>query len=307
MHSHHGHEHHGPDHDHDHHHAHGPCHTELSAQHFKVLRLVFGMTAAYLFVEIVGGLLSGSLALLADGFHMFADSTAIGISLFAQWFSHRPAPAKNTFGYQRVEIMAAFFNALLLIVMAGFILFESYERFQQPVPIRANLMMAIAAGGLVINLIAAQKLHQGHEHNMNIKGAYLHVLGDLLGSVGAIAAGALIWGFGWYWADPAISFLIAVLITVGALRLLWDAVNVLLEGCPRHLSIEAIRESLLACEGVENVHHLHVWHINLQRTVLTAHLEVLPEAFSGRTLEQVQHMLKEDFGLSHVTLQLELP
>lgn len=279
----------------------------LSAQHFKVLRRVFALTFIYLIVEVAGGLISGSLALLADGFHMFADATGIGLSLFAAWLSHRPAPAHRTFGYQRVEILAAFFNALLLLGMGGFILYESYERFQSPEPIQANLMLVIAVGGLIINIISAKLLHHDHQHNLNIKGAYLHVLGDLMGSVGAIAAGLCILFLDWRWADPVISGLISILILFSSIGLLREAVNILLEGCPSHIDISDIRNSILEFQGIQDIHNLHVWNINMQRAVLTAHLEVTPEAFSGETLTQVQNALKDKYGLSHVTLQLELP
>lgn len=299
------HDHHGHDHAHSHHHAHHH-HTEISSRHFKVLQWVFGLTCIYLGVEIVGGLASGSLALLADGFHMFADAAAIGISLFAAWLSHRPAPAQRTFGYQRVEILAAFFNALLLIAMSGFILYESYERFYHPEPIQASLMLIIAIGGLFINIAAAWLLHRDHQHNMNIKGAYLHVLGDLLGSVGAIVAGLLILWLDWRWADPLMSCLVAGLIVYSAVGLLWEAINVLLEGCPTHINIEEIRAKLLGMDGIEAIHHLHVWNINLNRSVLTAHLVVIPSAYNGETLNRVQQMLQEHFNLGHVTLQLEI-
>jgi cobalt-zinc-cadmium efflux system protein len=267
---------------------------------------VFALTATYLAVEIIGGLMTGSLALLADGFHMFADAAAIGISLFAQWLSHRPASKHKTFGFQRVEIMAAFFNALLLLAMGLGILYESYERFQTPIHIRADLMLLIAVGGLLVNIISAVLLHADHQHNLNIKGAYLHVLGDLLGSAGAILAGLSVLFFGWTPADSLISMFIALLVIRSAVSLLWEAARILLEGCPSHLNIEEIRREILNCNGIQAVHHLHVWNINMQRTVLTAHLEVTPEAFSGETLSRVQQTLKSRFGLSHVTLQLEL-
>jgi len=308
------HDHHHDDHEHhghsSHHHDHSGGHHHLSlalsARHFKVLQWVFALTFLYLMVEVVGGLVSGSLALLADGFHMFADSAAIGLSLFAAWLSHRPAPAHRTFGYQRVEILTAFVNALLLVAMGVYILWESYQRFHQPEPIQANLMMIVAFGGLIVNIISAKLLHADHQHNLNIKGAYLHVLGDLLGSIGALAAGGLIWAFGWTWADPLISGGIALLITFSAYGLLCDSVNVLLEGCPSHIDIEEIHEAILAFEGVNAVHNLHVWNINMQQVLLTAHIQVKLEAYSGDTLNHVQNTLKEKFELSHVTLQLEV-
>jgi cobalt-zinc-cadmium efflux system protein len=308
----HGHQH-GESHSHDSsahgHHHHDDHHMTLilSEKHFKVLRWVFLLTFIYLMVEVGGGLISGSLALLADGFHMFADAMGIGLSLFAAWLSHRPAPQQRTFGYQRVEILAAFFNALLLLGMGAFILYESFERFQNPEPIQANLMLWVATGGLVVNILAAKLLHQDHHHNLNMKGAYLHVLGDLLGSVGAMVAGGCILFFGWHWIDPFISCLISGLILFSAIGLLKESINILLEGCPSHIDIEDIRHEILKFPGIENIHNLHVWNINMQRAVLTAHLEVTPEAFSGTTLTLVQEALKEKYGLSHVTLQLELP
>lgn len=311
-HSEHDHDHSDDHHGHSHHHhlGHGHHHhhvtLELSARHFKVLQWVFGLTCIYLVIEVAGGIISGSLALLADGFHMFADAAGIGLSLFAAWLANRPAPPQRTFGYQRVEILAAFFNAVFLIGMSVYIMVESYQRFQSPEPIQAGIMLPIAIGGLIVNIIAAKLLHADHEHNLNIKGVYLHVLGDLLGSVGAIAASLLIMFLGWRWADPMISALVSVLILHSAVNLLKEAMNVLLEGCPSHIDIEEIRQEILNFEGVLNIHNLHVWNINLQQALLTAHLEVTPEAFTGETLNRVQITLKEKFGLSRVTLQLEL-
>jgi cobalt-zinc-cadmium efflux system protein len=309
---HHHHHHHDHGHAHDHGHGHFDCErpddhpTILSKRHMRALKWVFILTVVYLVVEIAGGLMTGSLALLADGFHMFADATAIGISLFAAWMAHRPAPDQKTFGYQRIEILAALFNAALLVGMSIFIVLESYERFQSPVPIKADTMMLIATGGMIVNILAAWLLHGDMHSNMNIRGAYLHVLGDLLGSIGAIAAGGLILFFHWNWADPLISVLISLLVLYSAVGLMRDSVNVLLEGCPAHINVEDIRAAMLGFDGVEAVHHLHVWNINLQRIVLTAHLVVQPGAFTGEMLSQVQESLKTRFGLSHVTPQLEL-
>ena len=309
-HDHHSHQHgghgHHHTHEHDHHGHHHHLTLELSGQHFKVLQWVFGLTCIYLVIEVAGGLISGSLALLADGFHMFADAAGIGLSLFAAWLAHRPAPAQHTFGYQRVEILAAFFNALFLLAMSGYILYESYERFHSPEPIQGGIMLPIALGGLVVNLIAAKLLHADHEHNLNIKGAYLHVLGDLLGSLGAIAASVCILLWHLQWADPLISGLVSVLILYSAVNLLKEAINVLLEGCPSHIDIEEIRQEILNFEGVLNIHNLHVWNINLQQALLTAHLEVSPEAYSGDMLNRVQLTLREKYGLSRVTIQMEL-
>jgi cobalt-zinc-cadmium efflux system protein len=290
---------------HSHDHTHDHEHHDLSRRSTAALRGVFALTSLYLVFEVVGGWLTGSLALLADGFHMFADAGAIGIALFAQWYSHRPAPEARTFGYQRLEVLAAFINALGLVALSLFIVWESIERFQAPVAVKAGWMIPIAVGGLIINLLSLRLLHGDHHHNLNVKGAYLHIMSDLLGSLGAIVAGLLVWFFHWNLADPILSLVIAAFILINSVGLLRDAINILLEGCPPHISIDAIRAEILTFDGVLDIHHLHVWSINLQRVVLTAHLVVTPDAFSGKTLMHARDVLKKSFGLSHVTLQLE--
>lgn len=298
---------HGDGHDdHHHHHPGGEHLTLLNARHQRVLKIAFALTFVYMIIEIAGGLTTGSLALLADGFHMFGDTMSIGIALFAAWLAHRPAPSSKSFGYQRVEILAALFNGLALLVMSVLIIRESIERFQDPVPIQAGVMMLIASGGLLINLTAAWLLHRDMHTNLNIRGAFLHVLGDLLGSVAALTAGFLILTLGWTWADPLISGFIALLVAFSATNLLRDSVQVLLEGCPKHLDGARIEQEMLAFDGVQAVHHLHIWSIDSQRVVLTAHLEVTPDAFGAALISQVQDKLKCDFGLTHVTLQLEV-
>jgi cobalt-zinc-cadmium efflux system protein len=292
---------------HHHHHGHGHHHlsAEPSREELHRLRQVFGLTVLYLVAELVGGYLSGSLALLADGFHMFADAAGIGIALLAQSYLHRPAPAYRTFGYQRLEVLAALLNALSLLAMSAFILWESVERFQHPLAVQSSLMLPIAVGGFLINLVSLKLLHGGHHHNLNVKGAYLHVMSDLMGSLAAIVAGILIACFHWYLADPILSAGIAILIVVNAIGLLKDAINILLEGCPSHIDIDEVRSAMLAFDEILEVHHLHVWTINLQRIVLTAHLVVTPESFGGELINKVQRELKQTFGLSHVTLQIE--
>jgi cobalt-zinc-cadmium efflux system protein len=304
----HGHSHHHHHHDHGHHHHHDHDHltAALSRGHIQKLKWVFVLTVGYMLVEFAGGWFSHSLALMADAAHMFADSTAIGLSLFAAWFSLKPASRQKTFGYQRAEILAALFNAILLTLLALTILYEGYERFNNPLAVDAGLMLKVAIGGFLVNIAAAYILHAESHTNLNIKGAYLHVLGDLMGSVGAIAASLLMIYGGYYWADPLISILIALLVLFSAFQLLKEAINILLEGCPSHISVSEIREAILNFEGIQAVHHLHVWNINTQRIVLTAHLVVTPASFSGDTLTIIQEALKEKFGLSHVTLQLEL-
>jgi len=288
-------------HEHRHHdHGHGDHH-----HYARLLGIVFALTCIYLVVEIVGGVASGSLALLADGFHMVADTAAIGMSFLASWLAHHPAPREKTFGYQRVEILAAFFNALLLLAMGVFILWEALERMQHPHFIKPGLMMGIATGGLLVNIISAWVLHGDHHENLNLKAAYFHILGDLLGSVGAMTAGWMIWAYHWAGADVLVSALIAALIIKGGVSLLRESGAILLEGCPPHLNPNEIKDSILKQGGIERVHKLHIWNINLKQTVLTAHLEVHPEAFCGKTLNDIQLRLKEEFGISHATLQME--
>jgi cobalt-zinc-cadmium efflux system protein len=291
------------------HHGHSHSHHHLTSvpnrQELGRLKWVFILTLLYLFIEIAGAWLSGSLALLADGFHMFADAAGIGISLTAQWISHRPAPKSHTFGYQRLEILAAYLNALGLLVMSLFILWESVERFQAPTTIHTNVMLPVAIGGFLINLLSLKLLHAGHQHNLNVKGAYLHVFGDLLGSVGAIVAGILIYYFHCNWVDPLLGIVIGALISFSAIGLLRESGNILVEGCPSSIDIIQLKKAILAFEEVKEIHHLHVWNINSQNIVLTAHLVVVQEGFSGEMLNRVQSELKQSFGLSHVTLQLE--
>ena len=286
-------------------HSHPLLTVEPNREELGRLKWVFVLTLLYLFIEIAGAWLSGSLALLADGFHMFADAAGIGISLVAQWVLHRPAPKGHTFGYQRLEVLAAYLNALGLLGMSLFILWESIERFQSPTVIHTNVMMPVAIGGFVINLISLKLLHAGHQHNLNVKGAYLHVFGDLLGSVGAILAAGLIYFFHCNWVDPVLGMLIALLIAYSAIALLRESGNILVEGCPASIDIIQLKKAILAFDEVKEIHHLHVWNINSQNIVLTAHLVVSPEGFTGELLNRVQRELKQGFGLSHVTLQLE--
>lgn len=298
----HRHHHHAHD-DHGHDHVHDPV--TLSAGHVQKLWRVLALTLTYMIVEFVGGWFSGSLALMADALHMLGDSTAIALSLFAAWFCILPATHQNTFGYQRAEVLAAFFNGILLMVLAIIICWEGYERFMDPAHVDAQLMWKVALGGLLVNLVAAKILHADAHSNMNIRGAYLHVLGDLLGSVGAVAAAIAIIAKGWSWADPLISTIIALLVLRSAYMLLKEAVNILLEGSPAHLDVREIERTLMDFDEVNAVHHLHVWNIDSQSIVLTAHLIVRSDAYSGETMNKVQIALKEQFGLSHVTLQLE--
>jgi cobalt-zinc-cadmium efflux system protein len=267
---------------------------------------VLGVTAAFAVAELVGGWLANSLALLADAGHMLTDIMALSLALVAAWTARRPPDPARTYGYKRVEILAALFNGLALIVIALFIFIEAWERMGQPPEVDFVLMAAVAAGGLAVNVFGAVLLHR-HQDGMNVRAAYLHVLGDLLGSIGTLLAAGAIGFLGWRWADPAVSVVIGGVIVFGAARLVIDAVNVLLEGAPAHLKTEEVRTSLVGVEGVAAVHDLHLWSLGGDAPLLTAHL-VLDDSLSpADVLRRATGMLRQRFGIDHATLQLEPP
>jgi cobalt-zinc-cadmium efflux system protein len=267
---------------------------------------VLGLTLAYMLAEVVGGFLADSLALLADAGHMMTDNLALTLALLAAWFARRPPDPSRTYGYQRAEILAALVNGVALGVVCLFIVWEAWERLRAPREVDFGLMAVIAAGGLAVNLIAARLLH-GHDHGLNVRAAYLHVLGDLLGSVGALAAAGLIAAFGWVWADPVASILICVIILVSATRLVLKSLHVLMEGVPEHLDTREIRRCLTDTPGVEDVHDLHVWSLAGGAPLLTAHLVVEPSAASAEILREACQVLRTRFGITHTTLQIDPP
>jgi cobalt-zinc-cadmium efflux system protein len=267
---------------------------------------VLALTVAYMFAEVVGGLLANSLALLADAGHMMTDNLALTLALLAAWFARRPPDASRTYGYQRAEILAALVNGVALVVVCLFIVWEAWERLLVPREVDYRLMSAVAAGGLVVNLIAARILH-GHHHGLNVRAAYLHVLGDLLGSIGALTAAGLIAVFGWRWADPVASLLICVIILVSATRLVLRSLHVLMEGVPEHLDAREIRQCLVDTSGVEDVHDLHVWSLAGGAPLLTAHLVVDPSVAPAEILREACRTLRTRFGITHATLQIDPP
>lgn len=264
------------------------------------------ITLAFLAVEAVGGWLANSLALLSDAAHMASDAAALALSLFALWFARRPAPADKTYGYHRTEVLAALANAAGLLVLAGLILHEAYERLLSPPEVAGPLMLAVAAAGLVANAASAWMLHGGDvRENLNLRGAFLHVMGDLAGSVGAILAAVIISLTGWTVVDPLVSGLIALMIIVSGWRLMRDSLNVLMEGAPAGLSYAEVERALREHPGVANVHDLHIWTITSGFPALSCHVVMAPEATSQHLLQQVRTMLAERFGLHHVTIQVE--
>ena len=230
------------------------------------------LTALYMLAEVAGAWWTGSLALLADAGHMFTDVAALILALTAVWFGSRPATSRKTFGYYRLEIIAALVNGVALVVISLFIFYGAYERWLSPPQVRSGPMIVVAAGGLVVNLICAWILHARHEVDLNLRGAWMHVMGDALGSVAAILAGVFMALFGWYAADAAFSVVISLLIIWGSVRLIKESTNVLLEGTPAHINLAAVENAILDTTGVADVHDLHIWTITSGRDALSAHV-----------------------------------
>jgi len=267
--------------------------------------VALAITAIYMVVEAAGGWLTNSLALLADAGHMLTDVAALTLTLTAIWFASRPATAKKTFGYYRLEILAAFVNGIALVLISLWVIYEAYSRWQAPPQIDGLNLTAIATGGLIVNIVAAKLLHHGHHNDLNMRGAWLHVMGDLLGSVTAIVAGVLVFAFGWLWADPVCSVFISLIIIFGAWRLIAASVNVLLEGTPAHIDIAAVESIILETEGVTGVHDLHVWTISSGMEALSAHIRHESSVAQSGLLTLVRDRLNERFGIEHLTIQME--
>jgi cobalt-zinc-cadmium efflux system protein len=292
-----------------HRHQHGAAghtHGARAERSRRRLALVLALTALYMLAEAAGGWLTGSLALLADAGHMLADVAALALALLAARFGSRPASPTKTFGYYRLEILAAFTNGVALVVVSVLIIYEAYGRWLSPPEIaRGWTVTAVASGGLLVNLACASLLHGAHEHDLNVRGAWLHILGDAAGSVGAILAGALVALYGWQRADPLFSALIAVLIVWSSWKLIREATNVLLEGTPAHINLAAVEETILGTGGVEDVHDLHVWTITSGRDALSAHVVHGAAVSQPELLKSLRDKLHEQFGVDHLTIQME--
>ena len=269
------------------------------------LKIALGLTFLYMIAEAVGGWLTNSLALLADAGHMLTDVAAMSLTLFAFWFAARPATSKKTYGYYRLEILAAFVNGVALVLLSLWVIYEAVERWQAPPVIKGAQLLVIASGGLVVNIIAAWLLHSGHKHDLNMRGAFLHVIGDLLGSVAAMGAGLLILGFGWVWADAVGSIFISAIIIVGAWRLILESVNVLLEGTPTHIDLSAVEEAILETDGVTGIHDLHIWTISSGIHALSVHISHDETVVHSGLLAVVRGKLHDRFGIDHLTIQME--
>ncbi|VUS61550.1 CDF family zinc transporter ZitB [Klebsiella spallanzanii] len=286
-------------------HAHSPAETTDNGNAKRLLQ-AFIVTAGFMFVEAVGGVLSGSLALLADAGHMLTDSAALLFALLAVRFAKRPPNSRHTFGWLRLTTLAAFLNAIALVVITILIVWEAIQRFNHPQPVAGKAMMIIAIAGLLANILAFWILHRGsEERNLNVRAAALHVLGDLLGSVGAIIAALVILTTGWTPIDPILSVLVSCLVLRSAWRLLQESINELLEGAPRSLDVDALKRDLRrSIPEVRDVHHVHAWLVG-EKTVMTLHVQVVPPYDHDGLLERILDFLQHKYAIEHVTVQME--
>ncbi|AGB79053.1 cation diffusion facilitator family transporter [Enterobacteriaceae bacterium strain FGI 57] len=270
------------------------------------LLLAFIITAGFMVVETIGGIISGSLALLADAGHMLTDSAALLFALLAVHFARRPPNARHTFGWLRLTTLAAFVNAIALVVITILIVWEAIQRFYHPQPIAGATMMIIAVAGLIANILSFWILHRGSEEkNLNVRAAALHVMGDLLGSVGAIAAAVVIMMTGWTPIDPILSVLVSCLVLRSAWSLLKESVNELLEGAPRSMDVPALKRELRrAIPEVRDVHHVHVWLVG-EKPIMTLHVQVVPPHDHDALLDSIQHFLEHHYQIEHATIQME--
>jgi cobalt-zinc-cadmium efflux system protein len=282
-----------------------PCTTRAPRPDLTRLWVVLGLSSLTLVAEMVGAWVSGSLALLADAGHLLTDVGAIGLTLLTSWLATRPPSPERSYGHLRWEILGALINGATLLALSVWIIVEAVGRLGEPVAVQGGVLLLVATAGLVVNLIALALLHRDRHGSLNLRGAYLHVLGDLLGSVGAIVAGVIIWRTGWMAADSVISIVLAILIVVGAWRLVRESVAVLLEEAPRHLPPEKVERAMRGVPGVAAVHDLHVWTVTSGMVAMSGHAVVPTLADHPRALEELQAAVR-GVGIAHATIQLEV-
>lgn len=289
-------------HAHDHGHSHAP---QVSTRNERVVLTALVLTASYMLVEVAGGLLSGSLALLADAGHMLTDAAALALAWAGFRIGRRAADARRTFGYMRMEVLAGLINALTLFALVGWIFFEAVQRLRQPVEVLSGPMLAVAVIGLLVNIAVFVILHRGDRDHVNIRGAMLHVVGDMLGSVAAIAAAVTIRLTGWMPIDPILSVLICLLILRAAWSLLRGTFHILMEGAPPDIDVAQLQRHLLGqVPGVAHVQHVHVWSITSGKVLATLELGLEPGADQGRVVPAVKQALAERFGIGHATVEV---
>ncbi len=270
------------------------------------LGTALALITSYMVVEVVGGFMANSLALLADAAHMVTDAASLGLALLALWLASRPESFRFTFGLKRAEILSALLNALSLWLLAAWIFWEAYRRFQHPPEVQGPLMLGVGFIGLLINVGAAWVLGRLARENLNVEGAFLHVLGDLLGSIGVVAAALLIMSFGWFLADPIFGVIIGLLILLSSTRLVWKTLQILMESTPSGVNLKRLCQRLEEIEGVRGVHDIHVWSLTPSYKVLSAHVitEVTP-VNRGHLLHRVKEIASQEFAIAHVTIQAE--
>jgi cobalt-zinc-cadmium efflux system protein len=273
--------------------------------HARRLALVLALTCAYMIAELAGAWAANSLALLADAGHMLSDAAALALSLFAIWAARRPAGRASTFGHHRAEILAALVNGSVLLLIALFIFLEALERLREPPAVAGPLMLVVASGGLAMNLAGLGLLAPARNTSLNLRGAWLHVFSDALGSIAAMIAAAVIWTTGWSWADPLASIVIAIFIVHSAWALLRETVAVLMEIAPGHIDVDEVQAAIGTMNGVAEVHDLHVWSITSGMESLSAHVLTHPDSDADALLSSIRHLLAERFGIGHVTIQIE--
>jgi cobalt-zinc-cadmium efflux system protein len=288
-------------------HDHGEVNDRRSKSRANQRRLLIALAiaACYMVAEVIGGVLTGSLALLADAGHMLSDVFALSMSVLAIRIAQRPPTASRTYGYYRTEILAALGHGVLLVCVSVAIFFEAWERMGTPREVLGGPMLLIAAGGLVANLAGLAVLNTGKHDNLNVRGAWLHVLSDALGSVGALAAGAAIWAFGWMWADTVASLLIGLLVIHSSWALLRETLDILMEAAPAHIDVPEIHRTIAEVPGVLAVHDLHVWTITSGLVALSGHVVSGDGERHGRLLQVICDRLHERFGIDHATIQIE--
>lgn len=279
----------------------------IGGRHANRMLVALLLTAAFMVVEAAVGFATGSLVLVADAAHMLADVAALSLALIAIWFARRPATSGKTYGYYRVEILAALTNAALLFAVSVYILVEAARRLQSPSDVPSIPLIAVASAGLAVNLVCAYVLMAGARESLNVRAAFLDVVGDALASVGAVIAGVLILTTGWQYADPLFAAAVGVFILPRTWRLMHESINVLLEATPRGIDIAGVQASILAVPGVESVHDLHIWTVTSGFVALSGHVTVDPRADRDRTLVAIRAGLRDEFGIEHVTVQLETP
>lgn len=286
-------------------HAHASEHHHGRNANARMLGFALALTGCFVAIEVIGGFVFSSLALLSDAAHMFTDAAALAIALAAIQMGKRAADERRSFGYRRFEILAAAFNALLLVGVAIYVLVEGIRRIVEPVPVQSAGMLVVAVVGLLVNLISMRLLSRGKDKSLNVKGAYLEVLADMLGSLGVIAGAIIIWLTGWRWVDPVVAIAIGLWVLPRTWILLRDSTNILLEGTPRGMVLNDIRQSILATPGVVNLHDLHVWVSGADQPSSSVHIELTPGVDRDAVRMAIAKRLSDEFKIEHASIQTE--